>query len=84
MIQVNGKIKFKLKYSYFFFVSIENLSADLLDEYDAEYERIYQIYEKRKPILDAYEKWLTFWNEFVAFTVKKKTLPHDNFFKFCL
>jgi hypothetical protein len=52
-----------------FFLSIETLSPDLLDAYDAEYERICQLYEKRKPVLDAYNKWLSFWNDFVAFTV---------------
>lgn len=52
----------------------ESLSADLLDGYDAEYERVNQLYERRKPILDAYEKWLTFWNDFVAFT-KASTDP---------
>ena len=51
------------------FVSIETLSSDLLDTYDAEYERICQLYEKRKPVIDAYEKWLSFWNDFVVFTV---------------
>lgn len=50
-------------------MKIETLSPDILDAYDAEYERIHQLYEKRKPVLDAYEKWLTFWNDFVAFTV---------------
>jgi hypothetical protein len=40
-----------------------------LDEYDAEFERICQLYEKRKPVIEAYEKWLSFWNDFVAFTV---------------
>ncbi|CAF5066790.1 unnamed protein product [Rotaria sp. Silwood1] len=50
------------------------LSPDILDAYDTEYERINQLYEKRKPILDAYEKWLSFWNDFVAFT-KASTDP---------
>jgi hypothetical protein len=57
---------------YFLFlilISIETLSPDLLDAYDAEFERISQLYEKRKPVLDAYHKWLSFWNDFVAFTV---------------
>ncbi|CAF1330707.1 unnamed protein product [Adineta steineri] len=52
----------------------ETLSADLLDAYDAEYERIAQLYQKRKPVIDAYEKWLTFWNDFVTFT-KASTDP---------
>lgn len=52
----------------------EPLSADLLDWYDAEFERLSALYEKRKPILDAYEKWLRFWNEFVAFQ-KSSTDP---------
>jgi len=60
-----------MKKNIIFLYKIENLSADLLDAYDAEYERINQLYEQRKPILDAYEKWLTFWNDFVAFTVRK-------------
>ncbi len=51
------------------FISLEILSPDLLDAYDAEFERILQLYEKRKPVLDAYEKWLSFWNDFIAFTV---------------
>ncbi len=51
------------------FIKIETLSPDLLDAYDAEYDRISQVYEKRKPVLDAYEKWLSFWNDFVVFTV---------------
>jgi hypothetical protein len=50
-------------------LDFEILSPDLLDAYDAEYERIYQLYQKRKPVLDAYEKWLSFWNDFVDFTV---------------
>lgn len=53
----------------FLWIEIETLSPELLDAYDAEYERIHQLYEKRKSVLDAYEKWLTFWNDFVAFTV---------------
>lgn len=52
-----------------FLFRIETLTPEILDAYDAEYERINQLYEKRKPILDAYEKWLSFWNDFVAFTV---------------
>lgn len=48
----------------------EKLTADLLDVYDTEYERIRQLYEKRKPMLDAFEKWAEFWKEFVEFTVK--------------
>ncbi|UJR38308.1 hypothetical protein I4U23_030978 [Adineta vaga] len=55
-------------------LDFENLSADLLDAYDAEYERIAQLYEKRRPVIDAYDKWVTFWNDFVAFT-KASTDP---------
>ncbi|CAF0869418.1 unnamed protein product [Rotaria sordida] len=52
----------------------QTLSSDILDAYDAEYERINQLHEKRKPIVDAYEKWLSFWNDFVVFT-KASTDP---------
>ncbi|CAF2666978.1 unnamed protein product [Rotaria sp. Silwood2] len=52
----------------------QTLSPDILDAYDVEYERISQLYEKRKPIIDAYEKWLSFWNDFVSFT-KASTDP---------
>ncbi|CAF1037891.1 unnamed protein product [Rotaria magnacalcarata] len=55
-------------------LDFETLTPDILDAYDAEYERISQFYEKRKPILDAYEKWLSFWHDFVAFT-KASTDP---------
>ncbi|CAF3117056.1 unnamed protein product [Rotaria sp. Silwood2] len=55
-------------------LDFENLSSDLLDAYDAELERISQLYKKRQPVLDAYNKWLSFWNEFVAFT-KASTNP---------
>ena len=68
------RIQISVNYSFEFcvphlFVCIETLSADLLDAYDAEYERIAQLYEKRRPVIEAYEKWLAFWNDFVAFTV---------------
>ncbi|CAF1524054.1 unnamed protein product, partial [Adineta ricciae] len=55
-------------------LDLETLSADLLDAYDAEYERVAQLFEKRRPVIEAYEKWLTFWNDFVAFT-KASTDP---------
>ncbi|UJR07856.1 hypothetical protein I4U23_012139 [Adineta vaga] len=55
-------------------LDFETLSPELLDAYDAEYERMSQLYEKRKPVLDAYHKWLSFWNEFVVFT-KASTDP---------
>ncbi|CAF0861300.1 unnamed protein product [Adineta steineri] len=55
-------------------LDFETLSPELLDAYDAEYERILQLYEKRKPILDAYNKWFSFWEEFVAF-IKTSTDP---------
>ena len=65
-----GKMRFVLSEFYFsFFMLLETLSPDLLDAYDAEFERILQLYEKRKPVIDAYEKWLSFWNDFVSFTV---------------
>jgi hypothetical protein len=59
--------------------NIEILSPDLLDAYDAEYERINQLYQKRKPVIDAYEKWLSFWNDFVAFTVIEKLNKYLNY-----
>ena len=48
---------------------LDSLSSDLLDAYDAHFERMSQLYEQRKPLLDAYEKWLAFCNDFLAFTV---------------
>ena len=48
---------------------LESLSSHLLDAYDAHFERMSQLYEQRKPILDAYDKWLAFCNDFAAFTV---------------
>ncbi|CAF4969469.1 unnamed protein product [Rotaria sp. Silwood1] len=55
-------------------LDFENISSDLLDAYDTEFERITQLYKKRQPVLDAYNKWFSFWNEFVAFT-KASTNP---------
>ncbi|CAF0804466.1 unnamed protein product [Rotaria sordida] len=55
-------------------LDFENLSLDLFDAYDIELERISQLYKKRQPVLDAYNKWLSFWNEFVAF-IKASTNP---------
>ncbi|CAM4874743.1 unnamed protein product [Rotaria socialis] len=55
-------------------LDFENLSSELLDAYDTELERITQLYKKRQPVLDAYDRWLSFWNEFVLFT-KASTDP---------
>lgn len=61
-----------------FGVCLDTLSADLLDAYDAEYERVAHLYEQRKPVIDAYDKWLTFWNDFVAFTVRASLCSHPS------
>lgn len=53
----------------FSFSLSETLSSDLLDAYDAEYDRLFQFYQKRKPVLDAYEKWHSFWKDYLVFTV---------------
>ena len=51
-------------------LNAKKITADLLDAYDAEYERISQLYQRRQPVLDAFDKWNSFWNEYVAFTVR--------------
>ncbi|CAF1260531.1 unnamed protein product [Adineta ricciae] len=55
-------------------LDFETLSPELLDAYDTEYERVSELYENRKQVLDAYHKWLSFWNDFVTFT-KASTDP---------
>lgn len=51
-------------------LNAKKITADLLDAYDAEYERLSQLYQRRQPVLDAFDKWNSFWNEYVAFTVR--------------
>ena len=54
-------------------ICVEPLTPELLDVYDAEYDRILQLYEKRRPVLDAFNKWFSYWNDFVAFMVRTRS-----------
>jgi len=53
-------------------IDFEQLSPELLDRYDNELIRIEELYEIRKPILDVYNKWFSFWNDYMAFEKSSK------------
>jgi len=51
-------------------VDFENITPDTLDQCDREYDRLDDLYRRRKPVLDAYEQWKILAQQFAEFQKK--------------
>ena len=50
--------------------NLEPLTSELLDEYESELKRLLILFNDRQPVLNAFDKWFSFWNEFLQFNVR--------------
>lgn len=61
-------------------MNLENITPDTLDQCDREYDRLDDLYRRRKPVLDAYEQWKILAQQYAEFQVETK-LENDESMK---